>query len=947
MKEERVISPGSAEPVRVVSKFACMKPPPRQPSRAPEILAPAGDQRSLQAALQGGADAVYFGLDEGFNARQRAENFSLDGLASTVSTIHSSGARAFLTLNTLVFEPELEAVERVVRAAALAGVDALIVQDPAVALLARAICPALHLHASTQMTVSSPEAARFAQTLGVTRIVVPRELSVDEIRKFAAGTDLELEVFIVGALCVSWSGQCLSSEVWGGRSANRGQCAQACRLPYDLIVDGERRDLGDVAYLLSPRDLAGFGVVRALMDLGVAGLKIEGRQKGPAYVLSATTAVRGWVDAQVRGVKPEDEKRLSTDLRDLSLAYSRGWSEGWLAGSDHQALVEGRSPRHRGLYLGRVESVEGNVVRVASSVSSASSVSPACEPSDSAPAQPPAVAPLEPVCGMGVVFDEGRPEEEEQGGPLFSVRRQATGWLLGFGRPGPDLRRVRAGARVWVTGDPALAAAAQRAVTSPLRGGRVGLCMTLRGRAGEPLLVQGRTSGAVVEVVSDTVLQPSRVVLGGGLSADTLRDKLGALGGSPFVLEELDARELAEGLFLPVSELKRLRRVLVAELSSRLGPPPRVLTAGSQIEPLRERLAELSGTSACASAADAAELSGTSACASAADLARSSSSDETLSRVSLNRLPESRSTGADCGVRLVALCRTDEQLEAVIERGGKEVVLDWMEMVGLGRAVARARSCGLRVGVATVRVQKPGEEGYDRRLEALAPDAVLVRHWAACMHFASVRARKRTTGSPGRHGRVDEDAPLVHGDFSLNVTNSLTAMHLLGLGLDTLTVSYDLDELQLFALLERVPPSRIAVTVHHHIPTFHTEHCVYASTLSQGRDFRTCGRPCEEHQIALRDRVGLSHPVIVDVGCRNTVFNAQAQSAAGLVERLVRSGVRLLRVEFVRESREEAVTVLDAYGALLAGEIGPEEVVRRAGAHEQFGVTRGTMQVTR
>ncbi len=187
--------------------------------------------------------------------------------------------------------------------------------------------------------------------------------------------------------------------------------------------------------------------------------------------------------------------------------------------------------------------------------------------------------------------------------------------------------------------------------------------------------------------------------------------------------------------------------------------------------------------------------------------------------------------------------------------------------------------------------------------------------------------------------------PVLHGDFSLNVTNSLTAAHLLGLGLDTLTFSHDLDETQLFSLLDHTPAHRFAVALHHHIATFHTEHCVYSHTLSNGRDFKSCGRPCEKHQISLRDRIGLEHPVIVDVGCRNTVFNAQAQSAASLVPKLLERGVRRFRVEFVRESQEEASRVLAAYQELLAGRISPAEAVRRTAVHEQFGVTRGTMKV--
>jgi U32 family peptidase len=156
--------------------------------------------------------------------------------------------------------------------------------------------------------------------------------------------------------------------------------------------------------------------------------------------------------------------------------------------------------------------------------------------------------------------------------------------------------------------------------------------------------------------------------------------------------------------------------------------------------------------------------------------------------------------------------------------------------------------------------------------------------------------------------------------------------------------AHDLDRDQLLALLDHAPAGRIAVTLHHHIPTFHTEHCVYAHLLSTGRDFQTCGRPCERHEVALRDRVGLVHPVVVDVGCRNTVFNAQAQSAASLVPDLVARGVWRFRVELVRESAEETARVYTAYAQLAAGEIAPREAVRRTAVHEQFGVTRGTMR---
>ncbi|MFP2912051.1 peptidase U32 family protein, partial [Pyxidicoccus sp. 3LFB2] len=483
--------------------------------RRPEILAPAGDLDSMKAALASGADAVYFGLDEGFNARARAENFSLATLPQTLALVHRAGARAYLTLNTLVFEPELPVVEDILRRVAAAGVDALIVQDPAVALVARAVCPQMEVHASTQMTISSAEGTRFARGLGATRVVVPRELSVVEIQRLASETDIELEVFIHGALCMSWSGQCLTSEAWGGRSANRGQCAQSCRLPYDLVVDGQTRELGDVQYLLSPKDLAGVMAVPRLVDIGVHSLKIEGRQKGPQYVSTAVQGYRRWVDGVASG-KP-DAGALKKDLADMTLSYSRGFSHGFFAGSDHQTLVEGRFPKHRGAYLGRVESVHGRDVRVVDDPEGRPWTgglgqeeerpdAPQGKVSSPLEGDAPVAAELSPRPGMGVVFDAGHPEDKhEPGGPLFRVERQGRGWVLGFGNPGPDMSRVAPGQRVWVTSDPALAKRTEELLAQGEPEGRVPLELTVSGTAGAPLVVTGRARGGHEYTVTSAV----------------------------------------------------------------------------------------------------------------------------------------------------------------------------------------------------------------------------------------------------------------------------------------------------------------------------------------------------------------------------------------------------------------------------------------------------------
>jgi putative protease len=528
--------------------------------------------------------------------------------------------------------------------------------------------------------------------------------------------------------------------------------------------------------------------------------------------------------------------------------------------------------------------------------------------------------PPQPRAGMGVVFDQGHPESQEAGGPLFAVEpvstsggaagpadAAATRWWLRFGEPGPDLRRVAVGDRVWLTGDPGIERRVRKLTEQPVTG-RLPIQLRVRGAAGTPLSVEAVGRRLRAEGQSTAPLTPAAA--GGGLTEALLLDKLGAFGGTAFTLLDLDASGLEAGLHLPVSQLKALRRDLVAALDAQ-----QAAGVDRAIDP-RPALPRLHAQAAALLAARAAASGAPTV---GAPIAAAASPSDPLDR----RPPE-----------LLPLCRTEAQLDAVIAAGLPLVELDWMERAGLTLAVARARAAGLRVHIATPRVQKPGEEGFDKRIARLSPDGVLVRHWGALMHFLE---------------HPEDQRPALHGDFSLNVTNALTAAHLLSLGLDTLTAAHDLDAAQLLALLATVPGAAgtLTVALHHHIPTFHTEHCVYAHLLSNGRDISSCGQPCQNHEIGLRDHLGNVHPVVVDPACRNTVYNAAAQSAASLVPQLRAAGVRRFRVEFVREGVEETARVLAAYQGLLAGHLSPSQVFERLRVHEQFGVSRGTMRVER
>src|SRR5690349_12235882 len=438
----------------------------------PELLAPAGDEESLKAAVAAGADAVYFGLRGGFNARARADNFAAADLPRIFDLLHAKGVQGFVTFNTLVFDSELPLAAEALADIARAGADAIIVQDLGVARLAGEICPELPLHASTQMTISSAEAAAVAKSLGATRVVLPRELSIDEIRTMAAGTDLELECFVHGALCVSWSGQCLTSEALQHRSANRGQCAQSCRMPYELVVDGKvQKARGDeqLKYLLSPRDLAAYDLLPELLAAGVSCFKIEGRMKGPEYVANVVDKYRRALDAAREGSAYPLSKR---DEEELRYSFSRTFSHGFLKGSDHQELVHGLYPGHRGVLVGRVEEVHARARHVL------------VRPEPAAP---------ELKAGDRILFDQGKPEDDEPRGGLHARDVLDSGlWKLVFGGPGEstlDLRLVRVGDVVWKAKDAELTRRMKRLAAQERK---VSLSVEVRGAVGQPLLVTAR-----------------------------------------------------------------------------------------------------------------------------------------------------------------------------------------------------------------------------------------------------------------------------------------------------------------------------------------------------------------------------------------------------------------------------------------------------------------------
>lgn len=829
---------------------------PAMPAK-PELMSPAGYWPQLQTAIETGADAVYFGLNH-FSARAKV-GFTLAELPEVMQTLHQRGVKGFVTFNTLVFDHELEQAEKAIIEVAHTGVDAVIVQDVGIAQLVKQVAPDLEVHGSTQMSVTSAQGAELAQSLGCSRVVLGRELSLADIRKIASATDVELEVFVHGALCVSYSGQCFSSEAWGGRSANRGKCAQACRLSYDLIVDGQPRDLGEYRYLLSPGDLYALEQIPELVDIGIACVKIEGRYKGPDYVALTTRAYREAIDLACLGLPNE----ISTEERlELEQVYSRGLGPHFISGVNHQTVVQGRAPRHRGVKVGKVVEVGRKSISVES------------------------ILPIK--RGDGLVFDAAAwrsPNEPEEGGNVYEVSELEPGRVeLEFGRGELDFGRIRVGDWVWRSKDPQLTKKLKPITqtevpifTRPIR-------FEVTASGGLPIEIIARLeSGQTATYIGEHPLTPAEKR---PLDSDTLTEKLGRLGGTPFHLDQVELLT-NDNVFVRTSELNQARRQLVDELFDN----------GGVLQPI------------------------------AANAVVHQKLDELRSRVA------SSSPEAAKEAHIHLLVRTPEQLDAAIavtaELTLASITLDYLELYGLRPSIEKIRDAGIRPRVASPRVLKPSEQNVIRFLTSLECD-ILVRSGGLL------------------HDLVEGEDPISQaliGDFSLNAANGLSCQTYLDMGLSRITPTYDLNSQQISDLTDLVPAAALEVIAYSHLPVFHTEHCVFCRFLSEGTDNTNCGHPCEKHRIAVRDGQGRAHPVMADVGCRNTVFGAEAQVDPSSLQDWRSHGISNFRLEFVHQSPQQVRDIASAFQNYFQGNLSLPKFEQTLRDHSPQQTTAGSLFV--
>ncbi|MHC5738648.1 U32 family peptidase [Nostoc sp.] len=658
----------------------------------PELLAPAGNWDCAKAAVENGADAIYFGLDR-FNARMRAQNFTEADLTQLMTFLHSRGVKGYVTVNTLIFPKELAEAQQYLRTIIAAGVDAVIVQDIGICRLIRHLSPDFPIHASTQMTITSAAGVEFAKSLGCQLVVLARECSLKEINKIQQQiaqqeTSLPLEVFVHGALCVAYSGQCLTSEALGGRSANRGECAQACRMPYELIADGEVVNLKERKYLLSPQDLAGLDVLPDLVKSGVTSLKIEGRLKAPEYVANVTRVYRQALDGVMTQLErpnpltpfPTREGGIKAPLSvsergwgrgqsdqehyNLEMAFSRGLYTGWFGGINNQELVHARFGKKRGVYLGEVSRIHNEQVTVKLE------------------------APVKP--GDGIVFDCGHPEAKEEGGRVYAVVFKGKEAMLTFGRNDLNLRRVHIGDRIWKTSDPELDKQVRQSFAGENPQFQRPIDLEVYGEVGQALIAIARDRlGNIVQVESAISLVEAHTK---PLDTDRLQEQFGRLGNTPFCLGTL-TNHLSGTFMLPVSELNRMRREIVVQLEELRSQPKRW---------------------------------------------------QLRSDVSFQDLLPSSFPLSPLSPSLIVLVRNLKQLQAALKAGVETLYCEFEDPRAYREAVQlvhkqRQQSPFPTIWVAPPRITKPGENWILQQVRASEADGYLIRNYDQLQFFAADR----------------------------------------------------------------------------------------------------------------------------------------------------------------------------------------------------------------
>ncbi|WP_440945978.1 DUF3656 domain-containing U32 family peptidase [Methanosarcina sp. T3] len=848
----------------------------------PELLAPAGGMEALKAAVENGADAVYIGA-RAFSARGYASNFSEEELEQAIDYAHLRGVKIYVTVNTLLKEGEVESALILLSRLREMGADAIIIQDPGLIALSRKYLPDLPLHASTQMTLHNSEGVAFAKELGIERVVLSRETSLEEIRKIKEKSDMEIEVFVHGALCISYSGQCLLSSLIGGRSGNRGYCAQPCRKKYRLYCAGKQVKT-DGSYLLSPMDLNTTSGLGALIEAGIESFKIEGRMKRPEYVAGVVRIYRRLIDRYVKN--PAGYSVFEEEQETLTQLFNRGFTSGYFFENPRGKLMSRENPHNRGIPAGTVVSYDRRTKRIRVKLSNTLRL------------------------GDGIMVEnaETRPEDK---GKIISSMYTKKGPVYSAGKGEvieiPFDSRAPSGSTVYRTHDKKLMDSLKKESESETLRPKIPICLTATLTPGKHARLEIKDSDSnAVTVESEYLVEEAKKL---PTSKAQIEKQLTKLGNTLFEAVELNV-SVGGDIFIPVGQLNELRTKAVLQLEN-------LRTSKWKRKPLENLQLPAPGEKKAKEIEETEKIEETGKTAERKEIkeikARKLPKKPLLSvtAYSFEGLEGALAGGADCIYFGEGLFKRPNTVENTVgntagNAAGKEnkpeveevskMELDTSRDPGsiFESAVLKARAASRKIYFNTPKIVKDSEmeqvEGLLSRAEKFGADGVLVSNLGT---FNLAKEKK---------------VPCI-ADSPLNIYNGYTFDLLLQKGAEMVVLS---PELTLEELKEVATYGPVEFIVHGRLELMESEHCLVGGLL--GKEGSKCSAPCASGNFTLVDEKNYEFPLLMDYQCRTHLLNSRSLCMLEYIPLLVESGVASLRIETLgMDSAEEIRRVTAEY----------------------------------
>lgn len=817
---------------------------------AMELLAPAGTFEAFKAAVENGADAIYLG-GKSFSARASAANFDTEELRRAVQYAHERNVKVYTTVNILIADQEFPELFDYLFSLYETGVDALILQDVGVAELIQRILPEIERHASTQMTVNTSWGAQHLEGLGFQRVVLARETSAEEMKSISQSSPMDIEVFVHGALCVCYSGQCLMSSFIGGRSGNRGRCAQPCRMTYQLVNEGRAdvlKDSNPGEHLLSPRDMNLVEEINLLRESGVYSLKVEGRMKRPEFVATVIRVYRQALDydlaeeAQQSGLEPIGEE----EKRELLQIFNRDFTQAYLKEHPGAELMSYMRPNNRGVRLGRVVKTYENRVEL--------KLETALRPGD----------------GIEIWTNRGR--EGISVGTIWQDKTEIT-----EGKPGEQVQiaftgsKARPGDRIFKTFDEQLMEKARLSFQEGKEQRKRPLKARLSGSVGEKLTLEMWDGEHQSKVQS---ANPAQQALKRPLTHDYAFQQLNRLGTTPFYLEEL-ALELQGEVMLPVSELNEMRRGAVEELLKDKAPIRQPISPDVYRQRVRDWKKKLFE-----------ECEGY----------KQMNSTNAMEQKESHRRQKQKIQGM-AAHRLTASVSDLESVRAVLQAGAKRIAMGG----------ERWRS---RRGMTMEEIESGAElcQKYEAqalwRLPRILNEEQSIKLQKALLQLKESKHRPRILLSNfGELELLKEVDPQweFETDFSLNVFNQASLAYWLRQGAKCVTLSPELEHQQLDLLGQWRGTEILAFG---DLEMMVSEYCPVGATLG-GKKGKQCGAPCVRESHYLRDRLKYDFPIETDLDCRMHLFNAKRLNLYKELGDIAQKGIENIRLQLNRATPEQ------------------------------------------